>query len=57
MDQPRDWQVVTEGGRVKLRLPLIEGGQDVGYVYDMAPETARELVAELTRAADEAERP
>jgi len=49
------WNVATHGDRVVLNLPLVEDGNDVGYAFDMAPESAREMADALRDAAEAAE--
>lgn len=48
-----NWQVSVHGGRVVLRFPLVEEGQDVGYAYNTSADDARELAEAILAAADE----
>jgi len=49
-----NWQVSVHGGRVVVRFPSEEEGQDVSYAYNTSADDARELAEAISAAADEA---
>jgi hypothetical protein len=53
MDQ-MNWKVEVHGDRVVVMFPLVQDGEDVGYVFDTSPDGARELAEAISTAANEA---
>jgi hypothetical protein len=49
-----NWKVEVHGDRVVVMFPLVQDGEDVGYVFDTSPDGARELAEAISTAANEA---